>query len=105
MKHYSVLVSAHKFLECLFHFSGQVTIFTLITWTYMVVVSPYVVFLTNRKTGNAKDRILVEGMSALHYRNLTRATNNESAGIQGELIAAWVRVGRRTQVVGKETER
>lgn len=48
----------------MFYFSGHVTVFTLVIWTYTVFVSPCVGFLTNGKRGNAKDRVVVEGMSA-----------------------------------------
>lgn len=47
----------------------------------------------------------MEGMSALHSRSLTKAIRNESAVVQGELIANWVKAGRRTQVSGKEIKR
>lgn len=47
----------------------------------------------------------MEWMSALHYRSLTKAIRNETAGIQGELIANWVKAGKRTQVGGKEIKR
>lgn len=61
---HSVLVSAHECSECVFCFSGHVTVFTLVIRTYTVFVSPCVGFLTNGKRGNAKDRVVVEWMSA-----------------------------------------
>lgn len=47
----------------------------------------------------------MEWMSALYYRSLTKVIRNETAGIQGELIANWVKAEKRTQVGGKEIKR